>query len=69
MAENKCKTMTRIVKELAQILECSESALWNNVNSLKRSKLIENNREKPVKLTYVGILIINPNFRGDLDGK
>jgi Mn-dependent DtxR family transcriptional regulator len=52
------KTTTSIVKDLAKILNCSESALFNNVNSLKRSGLVENELGKPLKLTKIGKLIL-----------
>jgi predicted transcriptional regulator len=64
--KNEFKTITQIVKELAQILDCSESALWNNTNSLKKCGLIHNELGKPVKLTRVGVLIVNKIFGGGL---
>ena len=50
---NKPSNITRLVRFVAKDLDCSESCVWNNVNSLKRCGLIENRLNKPVRLCEV----------------
>lgn len=53
--------VTKLVPRLAKELNCSESAIWNNLNSLKKSLLIcygsLQNKGADVILTPVGKLI------------
>ncbi len=39
----KVNSITSLVKSVSSELKCSESAVWNNVNSLKRCGLIHTN--------------------------
>jgi|SRR3989344_8901461 len=59
---NQCSlNITRIVGILAKELSCSKSAIWNNVNSLKKACLLDyGNLERrgiPVSLTENGLII------------
>ncbi|MBD3155180.1 MAG: hypothetical protein GF368_00810 [Candidatus Aenigmarchaeota archaeon] len=58
---NRADNITRLVKFLARDLDCSESCIWNNVNSLKRCGLIENGLNRPVRLSDICIDILNGN--------
>jgi hypothetical protein len=50
-------TVTALVREISRKLNCSRSALWNNVNELKYLNLIECGCGKPAKLTPLGVLV------------
>ncbi len=52
------RTITRTVDEISKILRCPKSTVWMNVNILKELGLIENGRGKPVKITRVGMVIL-----------
>jgi len=56
--ENIGKTLYKVVSELSRELPCSKSALYNNINSLKRCGLVTNNHGRPLKLTKVAELIL-----------
>ena len=49
------------MKELVSILNCSQSAIWNNLTQLRKSRILSyGNLETkgiPVKLTRIGKLI------------
>ena len=49
-SKGRLHSTTSLVKVVASNLQCSESAVWNNVNSLKRCGLLESNGY--VKLTH-----------------
>ena len=53
--------VTNLVCKLSTELNCSKSALWNNLKSLKKLGLLDysslSNKGLPVKLTKVGRLI------------
>ncbi len=53
--------VTNLVHKLSIELNCSKSALWNNLNSLKKYGLINysslHNKGLPVKLTSIGKII------------
>lgn len=55
--------VTNMVGILAQKMCCSKSAVWNNLKSLKRARLISfgcmKKRGDPVTLTKAGIMIAN----------
>jgi len=55
LLSSEAQNVTRLVAELSSKLECSDSAVWNNLNSLKRSMLItfgdRNSKGAPVELT------------------
>lgn len=50
--------VTRLVAVLSQALNCSASAVWLNMNQLKRIQLVDygssSNKGKPIRLTKVG---------------
>ena len=46
---NKYESATRAVKNLSKLLNCSESCIWDNLNSLKRCGLISNSRIFSIK--------------------
>ncbi|MBI4016673.1 MAG: hypothetical protein HY363_03190 [Candidatus Aenigmarchaeota archaeon] len=52
------RPVTQIVAILAKELDCSLSAIWLNLNQLKRIQLVQyssqNDKGKPVKLTPIG---------------
>ena len=54
--------VSRLAPKLAKELNCSESAVWNNLNSLKRAFLVSygdlKNKGADVTLTKVGNLIL-----------
>jgi hypothetical protein len=50
-------TVTALVRLFSRQLQCSRSALWNNVNELRDIKLIECGYGRPVKLTPLGVLV------------
>ena len=59
--------VSRLAPKLAKELSCSESAVWNNLSSLKRALLISygslQNKGADVMLTPIGKLIAeNINF-------
>ena len=62
--------VSQLAPLLAKELNCSESAVWNNLTSLKRALLISygslQNKGAMVNLTAAGILIID-NVRGKND--
>ena len=39
---HKIETVTKLVKIISNELKCSESCVWNNINSLKRCGLLVN---------------------------
>ncbi|MBS3052508.1 MAG: HTH domain-containing protein [Candidatus Aenigmarchaeota archaeon] len=41
--ENRDESVTRSVKNISYLLNCSQSCIWNNINSLKKCGLIEVN--------------------------
>ncbi len=53
--------VTNLVCTLSKKLNCSQSAIWNNSNSLRRAYLVEygtlKEKGKPVKLTSIGFVI------------
>ncbi len=57
--ENRLKTSTRLVLELSMVLQCSQSALWNNFNCLKDLGLIHINNGRPVKITGMGKFVLD----------
>ncbi len=57
--ENRLKTSTRLVTELSLVLRCSQSALWNNLNSLRDLGLIHINNGRPVKITETGRFVLD----------
>jgi len=61
---NKTDNITRFVKILARELDCSESCVWNNVNSLKRCGLIVNGENRPVKLSEVSKVVFGEESNG-----
>ena len=40
LRQNENETATQLVKAISSELKCSKSAVWNNLNSLKRSGII-----------------------------
>jgi len=50
--KHKIESVTRLVKFISHELDCSESCIWNNVNSLKRFGLIVN-KNGPVRLSEI----------------
>jgi Fe2+ or Zn2+ uptake regulation protein len=56
--ENQGKTLYKVVLELSKELNCSRSALYNNINSLKRCGLVANKEGRPLRLTKIGFLIL-----------
>lgn len=42
LKDNKNETATQLVKIISSELKCSQSAVWNNLNSLKRSGIVSN---------------------------
>ena len=43
LKQNEHETATQLVKIVSSHLKCSHSAVWNNLNSLKRAGLISHN--------------------------
>ena len=54
---NRADNITRLAKFLSQELNCSESCIWNNLNSLKRCGLVVNGNNRPVKLSDVSRIV------------
>ncbi|MEE9323849.1 MAG: hypothetical protein V3U72_04890 [Candidatus Aenigmarchaeota archaeon] len=52
------RTITSIVEEISQLLCCPKSTVWMNVNFLKELGLIKNSRGNPVRITAVGMIIL-----------
>jgi Fe2+ or Zn2+ uptake regulation protein len=71
IAERTKASVTRLVPIMSEKLECSQSAVWNNLLSLKKSHLVDfgsmENRGRPVRLTESG-LILARNLMGDKEG-
>jgi DNA-binding MarR family transcriptional regulator len=57
LTSNDSKTSTRIVKELSSSLNCSQSTLWYNINSLKSIGLLNCKKGKSIGLTKAGVFI------------
>jgi Fe2+ or Zn2+ uptake regulation protein len=57
----KDKTITSVVDDISRNLCCPKSTVWMNVNFLKDLGLIENGRFKPVKVTAMGIILLERN--------
>ena len=53
LSENGNLTSTALVRTLSKEMKCSRSAVWNNLNSLKHSGLVENEPHRPLKLTAI----------------
>jgi predicted transcriptional regulator len=51
-------TTTSLINSLSRKLECSKSALWNNLRELVSCNLIISRRGEPCELTDIGLLII-----------
>ena len=49
---HKVGSITRLVKIISKDLGCSESCVWNNVNSLKKCGLIDNGKG-PVRVSEI----------------
>ncbi len=43
LQHNEHETATQLVKAISSELKCSQSAVWNNLNSLKRAGLVSAN--------------------------
>ena len=52
------RTITSTVDEISQLLCCPKSTVWINVNFLKELGLIQNGRGMPVKITPIGMIIL-----------
>lgn len=52
------RTITSVVDDISHILGCPKSTVWMNVNFLKELGLIQNGRGLPVKITPVGMIIL-----------
>ena len=54
--------VTRVVGQLADLLQCSESAIWNNLNQLKNIGLVTSGdiktKGRPVGITALGRLLV-----------
>lgn len=50
-------TVSKMVRKLSKSMDCSRSALWNNINELKDFHLLESDFGKPVRLTDLGVLV------------
>ncbi len=59
LSEHDGKTLYRTVSELSEELECSRSALYNNINSLKRCGLVANSHRRPLRLSETAKLVLN----------
>jgi predicted transcriptional regulator len=55
--ENSLCNSTQLVDHLSKKLNCSKSALWNNLRELREIGLISQNNGKVCKLSEVGKLI------------
>lgn len=54
-------TITSIVGEISILLNCPRSTVWMNVNFLKELGLIQNGRGLPVRITPMGMIILERN--------
>lgn len=52
------RTITSAVDEISHLLGCPKSTVWINVNFLKELGLIQNGRGTPVKMTPIGMIIL-----------
>jgi predicted transcriptional regulator len=50
---------TQLVNYLSKKLNCSKSALWNNLRELREICLIEQNNGKICRLTEIGKIIVS----------
>jgi len=46
-----------LIHDISLLLGCSETAIRNSLNSLKRSRLLKARKGKPVKLTKIGRIV------------
>ncbi|MCK5022719.1 MAG: hypothetical protein KAS04_00965 [Candidatus Aenigmarchaeota archaeon] len=60
------KTITSAVDNISKLLDCPKSTVWMNVNFLKEMGLIKNGRGFPVKVTPMGMIILEKKLE---DGK
>jgi len=58
VAENGDKTITSVVDVVSKSSGYPKSTVWMNVNFLKEIGLIKNTRGKPVRLTPIGMMIL-----------
>ena len=52
------RTITSVVEDIAELLGCPRSTVWMNVNFLKEMGLIKNGRGRPVRVTPIGMLVL-----------
>jgi|GEM_PF-2390406 len=52
-------TITSAVDLISNALSCPKSTVWMNVNFLKELGLIQNGRGRPVKVTNIGMVILD----------
>ena len=52
------RTITSVVDDISNILDCPKSTVWINVNFLKDIGLIKNGRGLPVRITPIGMVIL-----------
>lgn len=61
------RTITSMVDEISILLNCPKSTVWMNVNFLKELGLIQNGRGRPVRVTPIGVMLLErhqeENFR------
>jgi Fe2+ or Zn2+ uptake regulation protein len=54
-------SVTRLVKRLVRILDCSETTVWNNIKPLKRIGILSYGNSKykgiPVMMTEIGEIV------------
>ncbi len=56
-SENKF-TATSLVRKLSKELNCSKSALWNNLQTLKKCGLLENKAGEAIKLSQISKIVL-----------
>ena len=58
VASNGDKTITSVVDVVSKSSGYPKSTVWVNVNFLKEIGLIKNTRGKPVRLTQIGMIVL-----------
>ncbi len=66
VAENGDKTITSVVDMISRSSGYPKSTVWMNMNFLKEIGLIRNTRGKPVRLTPIGMMVLE-RIKGDQD--
>lgn len=65
MSHEEPKTITSMVSDVSATLNCPKSTVWMNVNLLRELGLIKSGNGMPVKVTAMGMLILERNADGN----